>query len=76
MPFLLQQLPADSDNESTNKNNVQQNMTPMLMISGTATKDDWIWTEQLENTTSEEFRDMSDRFCSLVRQYVSYLFLS
>ena len=76
MPFLLQQLPADSDNESTNKNNVQQNMTPMLMISGTALKDDWIWTEQLENTTSEEFRDMSDRFCSLVRQYVSYLFLS
>ena len=76
MPFLLQQLHADSDNESTNKNNVQQNMTPMLMISGTATKVDWIWTEQLENTTSEEFRDMSDRFCSLVRQYVSYLFLS
>ena len=76
MPFLLQQLPADSDNESTNKNNVQQNMTPMLMISGMATKDDWIWTEQLKNTTSEEFREMSDRFCSLVRQYVSYLFLS
>ena len=76
MPFLLQQLPADSDNESTNKNNVQQNMTPMLMISGTATKDDWNWTEQLKNTTSEEFREMSDRFCSLVRQYVSYLFLS
>ena len=48
MPFLLLQIYVDSDNESKTQNNVQQNMTPMLMISGTATKDDWIWTEQLK----------------------------
>ena len=40
----------------------------MLMVSGTATKTDWIWNEALKNTTSEEFRQMSDRFCSLVSQ--------